>query len=430
MANITAPAVIPSIDRYNYVWADIGVNVEISRLDENGHCELRVTNNGDKLYLVTQVNLLSNRSVTDIAKRLKSYNDIVWEDILTMVTAHTVDEMRKGEPVVDVGMEPETMALDYLLTPILERNQPTTIYASGASAKTMVADAIAVAVQSGVVLFENAPQPWVPTQGNVLYLDWEASYREHSRRVWAIKQGLKKNGVAITGNTNFKYRFCTQPLANELAVIQKIISENEIVLTIIDSQMPASGLGQDIGQVATAFYNAVRRLRCTTLIIDHKSKSDIYKGEDSVGQIGSVVKYNRSRSVFELWKSPHVSSNYIELSLRHKKFNEGRLLDDTGIRIQFNKNENNILESVEFIYINPLDSPDLAGTTSLVDRIDYILNSPMTTDEITEEVNSASDRKSKKDTVRTTLNKYAKGDNPRFVKLGERWGRCLDRRDQ
>lgn len=429
MANVTVPKVIPSIDRYNYVWADLSVNIEVSRLDEDGHCEVRVTDNGDKLYLVTQANLLSNRSVTDIAKRLKPYKDIIWEDVLTMVTAHTIDEMRKGEPVVDVGNEPETMALDYLLTPILERNQPTTIYASGATGKSYLADAIAVAVQNGVVLFEDSPQPWVPTQGNVLVLDWEASQREHARRVWAIKQGLKKRGVILAQASNFKYRFCTRSLADELAVIQKIISECEIDLCVIDSQMPASGLGQDIGQVATAFYNAVRRLRCTTLIIDHKSKADIFKGEDSMSQIGSVVKYNRSRSVFELWKSPHNGANYIELALRHKKFNEGRLLDDTGMRLQFSKNQKGILESVEFLYINPLDSPELSGTADLVDRIDYILNSPMTTDEIMAEVNDDSEKKTKKDTVRTTLNRFAKGDNPRFVKLGDRWGRCLDRRE-
>ena len=96
-----------------------------------------------------------------------------------------------------------------------------------------------------------------------------------------------------------------------------------------------------------------------------------------MGPYGSVVKYNRSRSQFEIKKSQHVGDDFIELSLIHRKHNEGRLLKPIGIRIKFNENPDGQLESVTFESCNVADNPELSGTLSTRDRIIELLKRGM-----------------------------------------------------
>src|SRR5208283_3679689 len=103
---------------------------------------------------------------------------------------------------------------------------------------------------------------FIPSAANVLYLDWEASFEDHQRRVWLIKKGL-----GISSEETFLYRFCSAPLTNDINSVQRIVSENDIGLVIIDSQMAAAGYGPDAAQVSSQFYNAIRSLKCTTLTI-------------------------------------------------------------------------------------------------------------------------------------------------------------------
>ena len=167
---------------------------------------------GDSLLHRTEVNLLSTTTMNSLVKRLeKNSTDIPWTDILTYITGKTIEIARRGEPVVLVGKKPETLKVEYQLTPILEKNQPTTIYAPGGSAKSYSADYIACLVQLNIGGINSFSSNWMPVVGNVLYLDWEASKADHDRRVWAIKRGL-----GINTEDTFLYRFCSQPLVSDI----------------------------------------------------------------------------------------------------------------------------------------------------------------------------------------------------------------------
>jgi len=353
------PSVTEGIGFVNYAWPELGLRVVAERFTDDGYAELAFyskNETGEALLHTTRVNLLATPTMNSLSKRLENNSaDIPWTDVLTYITGKTMEIARRGEPVVPVGKKPETMRVEYQLTPILEKNQPTTIYAPGGSAKSYFADYIAILVQQN----HSGIYGWQPAAGNVLYLDWEASKEDHDRRVWAIKKGL-----GIDTEDTFLYRFCSQPLVSDIHSIQSLVSENQIDLVIVDSQMAATGYGPDQAQVASQFYNALRSLKCTTLTLDHVSKED-WKSSDSVGPYGSVVKYNRSRSQFEIKKSQDAGDNFIELSLIHRKHNEGRLLKPIGIRINFNENTERQLESVIFESYNVADNPELSRTLPL-----------------------------------------------------------------
>lgn len=408
------PAITEGIGFINYTWIEFGLRVLAERYDDDGHAELsffQKNNAGENLLHTTRANLLATPTINSLAKRLKENStDIPWLDILTYIAGKTKEIARQGEPLKAIGKKPEIMKVEYQLSPILERNQPTTIYSPGGYAKSYLAAYIACLVQFKCKGLGDSYNCWTPIAGNVLYLDWESSPQDHERRVWAIKQGLEVN----TEET-FLYRFCHQPLAADIYNIQRIINEGKIALLIVDSQMAAEGYGPHPSQVSSQYYNALRSLHCTSLTLDHVSKAEWGKmtDDDSLGPYGSVVKFNRSRSQFEIKKSQVAGEDFMELALIHRKHNEGKLLKPIGIRIDFHNNINDELEKVTFRTCDISDNPELSKVQYLKDRLVNILEGG------TRKVKELKEETGKPETtIRATLNRY----KDTFAKFGEEWG--------
>ncbi len=408
------PSIAPGTGFVNYVWPDFRLRILAERYDDDGYAVLSFfsSNGTDEVLLdENRVNLLSASTKHSQAKKLERVrDDVPWDDALTWVTHLTLEIARQGEPALPVGKKPETLKVEYQLSPILEMNQPTTIYSPGGYAKSYLAVYIACLVQFNHKGITDSLNCWIPTVGNVLYLDWESSLQDHERRAWAIKQGL-----GIDTEETFLYRFCHQPLTADIRNIQRFVSENNINLLIVDSQMAAAGYGPDASQVSSQFYNALRSLRCTTLTLDHVSKAEWGKmaDADSLGPYGSVVKFNRSRSQFEIRKSQVAGEDFMELALIHRKHNEGRLLKPIGLRIDFHSNIDGELEKVTFRACDISDNSELSKVQTLKDRLTSILaGGPMPTKELAEDLDKP------ESTIRSTLNRH----KDTFVKLGEEWG--------
>ena len=384
MPDIQKPEIKAGLNSFSYWWEDLNIRVNVNRLDEDGKGEVSVWyENGDerRLLLMKNANLLSSTACSTLCKQLVKHLELDWDTVLTYVTALTMDALRQGEPVRKVGIQPADSTIQYILSPLLEENQPTTIYGPGSSAKSYFADYIACLVQFGEFGLNGL---LVPEVGNVLYLDWETCFEDHQRRVWFIKRGL-----GIETEECFFYRFCAQSLSNDIYSIQKIVTDEKIALVIVDSQMAAANNGPDQAANANQYYNALRSLRCTTLTIDHVNKVD-WKGseqQESTGPYGSVVKYNRSRAQFEIKKSQGAGEQTVELSIIHRKNNNGRLLKPFGVRLKFIDNQMNHLDNVVFESCDVTDNPELAKTLSIPDRILAILKAsrePMTAQSIGE----------------------------------------------
>jgi hypothetical protein len=365
---INKPETDFKIGQYNYRWADLGIRISVERLEDDGPGEISVyyDNGGPaKLLHWGRTNLLATQSCTQLAKRLGENVELDWSTILTFVATLTFQEHRRGEPIVPIGKRPISTKIGYQLYPLLEKGQATTLYAPGGCAKSYLADYFAILIQLGYTGLNSDQFGLIPERANCLYLDWESTKEDHERRVWAIKQGL-----GIDSEECFFYRFCERPLASDIHAIQRLVSDNDIGFIIIDSQMAASGYGPDQAQQSSIFYNALRSLRRTSLTIDHVSKSDWASlGTESTGPYGSVVKYNRARSVFEIKKSQEAGDDFLELSLKHIKHNEGKLLKPIGIKMNFNHGLEDRLDSVTFKLCNVADNPELAKTMSLKDRL-------------------------------------------------------------
>ena len=113
-------------------------------------------------------------------------------------------------------------------------------------------------------------------------------------------------------------------------------------------------------QVASEYYNVLNSFGVTTLTLDHITKQGMNGDNSNEAPYGSVVKYNRSRSQFELKLGDEfINSDEKKYALVHKKFNLGRKQAPIGICANF-VNEGNKLISVSFSKFDIVDEPTLS----------------------------------------------------------------------
>ena len=146
---------------------------------------------------------------------------------------------------------------------------------------------------------------WKVSQGNVLYLDWEEPDKDaetQRKRLNAIICGL-----GVKDERPLLYLPCSRSFIDMLPQMKRLVHDRNIILVIIDSQMAATAgnasYQPDI--VASLFYNGIKALHCTAIIVDHITKEDMKNGNNEVpvAAYGSIVKYNRAAASMR-WRPP------------------------------------------------------------------------------------------------------------------------------
>ena len=153
----------------------------------------------------------------------------------------------------------------------------------------------------------------------------------------------------------------------------------------------------------------------TTLTLDHITKQGMNGDDSNAAPYGSVVKYNRSRSQFELQLGEEfINADEKKYALVHKKFNLGRKLKPMGICANFeNSEDGHTLISIQFSKFEVASEPQFVKTLSKVQQIEQAIkannNMPMTVKEIAE-VTGITDT-----IIRTTCSRN-------FQRVDKKWG--------
>lgn len=350
-----------------------------------------------------------------LAHDLKLQLDLPWDELLDALCEETIKLYRKHGVVKDASAEPELLYFPSMIQGLaIPVGLHTTIFSPGGKGKSTVSYFLATLIQYGI-----APNlPLTPRQGNVLLLDWESSIDVARIYLNSIRKGL-----GINTPEPISYLNCDRPIFDMTDELYEIKEEKQIEFIIIDSQMAATAGGtqfQTEAEKASAYYNVLNQLKCTTLTIDHATK-DMMKSQDmsSGAAFGSVVKYNRARSQYELRSQQETDSDHLEFALIHQKYNLGRRMKPLGIAVDFKNITGGdgelYLDSIKFSICNLADNPELEKTLPLRQRIINWLkdNHQGTVEKI------ADDLGDKRDHVRVTLNRQ-KDD---FIKLrNDEWG--------
>ena len=398
-------------DVYTLKWDIEKIKINIDHIAEEKHAvwgEFVVSLNTQSKEVHLHhgvVNLLATTSKNTLTKQLEARDInrqtvLDWGAIVEQACMVALRAYREGEPIIQAGNLPERTTPRYMFYPYILMGEISAFYGFGGSGKSFLATFLALAVQCNFAIWGVKP-----IQGNVLYLDWEASSVTFDERVKALKTGM-----GIESNNLVYYRRCHHRLSHDISEVQRAVAEKNISLVIIDSVGMASGIDQQFHSSALEFLRAARSLGISVLCIDHKPK-----GEDSM--FGSVYKTNECRSAFDVRGSQTPGDSFLDVGIFHRKMNDGPLAKARAYRLEFEGDQ----DRTNSITLTPQDITqlgDLAQAVSCKERILRLLltEGKMTSNQIAEALQE------KEDKVRTTLNRY----KTYFLRMGNEWGLLVE----
>jgi hypothetical protein len=371
------PIFTRNLNSYDMFWPDEKININVTRLSEHsdglkGEILITTTDKKSEAHLHgAQFNFSSSVTRGRLATELQKRADIKWDDILEQLCAYITKAFRRGEPIQTICSEDESSPPEYLINPLILKNEVNMIYGEGGAGKSYLSLLIAAIVS--IPLTKNNLQlaPNNSDGVNVLILDWETH-----KDIMAFRWKMVINGLTDRSkNYALQYRECALPLADDLEQIQRAIQDCGAEFVIVDSVGMAAG--GDINQQAIAlnFMNAVRRLKTTVLLVHHTAKNQIGK----TTPFGSVYFTNASRNIFEIKKTQEDNQNNITVCLVHTKFNYSNKLSPRAIKIIFDEKTATRFEPVDASKI-----PDFKESFPIYQRIAQELDGhkPMTISEI------------------------------------------------
>ena len=293
-------------DGLGYRWdaTKHGVVLKADRLHESGEslsAEVVIERAPEGRLLRTRINLLAAQTRASLAKQLgqtRGGQDVPWAEVLERFTEGVLELEREGPPFERIGRRPLRPQPPSLLRPMLYVGKPTILFGQGGVGKSSaIAAAIVVSVRTGVAALD----AWeVVDSGEVLVLDWEGDADDWNDAVARVAAGLQIEAP------EFHYRRMRGPLDAQVNEIAAFCDENDIKLLVIDSVTWAQRT-TDRGsseEPTKRLFDALRSIGRSSLLIDHMSKASI--SDDSTtgaNPIGSIVKVNAARAVFEVRKA-------------------------------------------------------------------------------------------------------------------------------
>ena len=349
--------------RYFRTGSDKSVKAEVKFISN------RVTTEGH--LRSGQIPLTSPTSRSTFAKTLHQSDPSIelneWSDIMEQLCESVLEDYRTGSPEMLLTGEVEDMEdQEWMIYPIIERDNPTLIFGVGSAGKSIFAQLCAVLVDAGYS-FEGLEV----RKGNVLYLDWETTHRDLLARITSIRNVLK-----LEGKSHIWYKRMSTGLEDGIEEIKQVVSEHEIDFIVIDSMGAALGNDASEQKVVTGAFSAIRSLNVTALVIDHPNK-----GETGLKALfGSTYKSLLSRHVWEVLKDQQVGDNLTKFALFHRKANNTGLFKEMGWQFTF---ENNRLSDIKRISSSDISKTAMKEGQTQFDQVKNLLTSgPKTVSEI------------------------------------------------
>jgi len=385
---------------YEHRWANSDIMVKVARIRE--HTDGRVTceiivRQDDKLLHQAQFNLSSQNMRAQLAKILKArYSLVDWDEILQQVCVLTLDRIREGEPVTMLTGSGIIVPPKFLIRPLVYLDTPVIFFGEKEVAKSQI----------GLLLLVIAQLPWADNPLRLeapsrsfkgLYLDWETSRDIADYQLKMIVRGMSLENIEIA------YRRCYRPLVEDLEEIHNKIDEVQAEVILVDSLGPACAGDLNKSEVSLPFFNALRGLGVTSILIGQTSKNE--KGQRSV--FGSTYFQYMARAVWEFQRAER-NEHKLEIGLFQRHANLGPPCAPLGLRFSYFE-DGTIIERVDVVEI-----PGLAEKLPIQMQLKQLLlhHAPLTVKQIAEELELS------ESSIRVALHR----NKGQFVAVGKGWG--------
>ena len=224
-------------------------------------------------------------------------------------------------------------AREFIVTDLIPRHHPTTLYGWGGTAKSMIAIMLSMSVSGGRKKFFGRD---ISVHGPVMYIDFELDADEQHRRVMQLAAGMKMEvpedllylstiGVRTQEAVEFALSAC---------------EEHEAVLVVLDSLGPAMvgdmSAAKDVIEFHNRYIAPFKAVGATPLLVDHQARQQAGEGYQSKGAFGSAYKEHLSRSLIQVEAGDRGSEQgTLNVRLRHKKTNFGALVEPFDVSLSF-----------------------------------------------------------------------------------------------
>ena len=390
-----APIVTDIVGATLFSFSDLGVRVKVKqpvRQYKDGSMKSLLTviyekSEDNQQILQGEFNYTSLPIRKAVAKQLDDkVPTLPWHTILEHVCQEITLKQNRGEPL-DIIDEYNAEPPQFLVKPFIPMKQPTIIFGDGGMGKSTLA---LVVYFSAVLPWRDNPLGWAVSAESKkgLYLDWEADRSSIAYQRERLERGL---GIPLPP---VNYLPCTNIFSESVDYYRRAMDEVKADFIIIDSLAGACGGDLSASEPATRFFNAVRMLKTTVLILAHNPKN--VKGEKTV--YGAAIFEHRARSVWECKAVMEEGSDILDMGLFHRKVNIGSRLKPFGLRFEYSP------VSITVQSINVKAVPEFRKALSIKAQVYQALcDMHMTVDELTDYLTPV-----KKNTIEVSISRLKK----------------------
>lgn len=361
---IAIPTVEAQGTNAKIVWGQLKIEALVRGLKEHsdgkisGFLSISSTLSGQskKLHSAT-FNFTSTRTRSEWKKVLQGRAPITdWFEILEQLCDAVTKVVQEGEPVQVITTSDEVEPPSYVLRPILLYRQPVIIFGDRGSAKSYTAQTFAYLLALGQMgrLLDFKPER-VATKP--LYLDWEDTPGTLRWRFRCLSAGTGLPSAQIA------YRRCSRTFAQDTEQIRAVVLSGGYDYLIIDSLGPACGGDLNMPQPALEFFESLRSLNVSSLIIAHTAKGNAGRSRRSV--FGSSFFENAARSIWEI--NADKEDGILRVVLTHSKMNGGPTEQPIAMQYVFSHGRTEIMED------QACEVAAAAGTLTIREKILQLL---------------------------------------------------------
>lgn len=350
------------------------------------------------------INLSSDQTRMRLAKDCQTRygsDDIDWYAVIEQLADTATTRFKEGEEVVELASGADVKPPEHIIEPFIVKNYPNVIFGDPGSFKSNFV--LALCMLAGISYHDNALNIPVPDEPlKILWLDWETDRETVNWTMTRLQNGIDNNAFFL------HYRKCLYPLKQDVEQVKRTIDKVGADMIVIDSLGLASGGEPKETEPALSFFQALRQLKVTSLIIGHNSKN---KEEKSKSIYGNMYYTALARNIWEVRKVAEPGDEEIDIALFHRKAPPfSRLQKAFGYKISFEPDRIDI-KAQEATTVR--EFVDQMGTPARIENL--LLDGAMTKSEIVASLGISDS------TCRQALKRLR--DKNRAVQLtGEKWG--------
>jgi len=297
-------------------------------------CEVMITLNGVPTSPPTEYKLngsVSSRTtfLSDLNKRFPQREHYInWSKFMTDSVLEILERYRTLNPPISLkDVEIVESEARWRLKPFILDNQVTVFYGDGATGKSYLMLWLCLLLENRVIDSRHGSLTLNQDPSEkIMWVDYETEASSVALRSQNILKGFD-----LPGASNILYQHMSGgSLAGDADRLKEEVERHNVTLVIVDSLGMATNGDLNEAAEVVPFFNALRSICPTAVVISHSNKTGEY--------FGSSFIHREARSMWQIQKADQNVPGVLELGLWNLKANDTELIPPKALRLKFEDN--------------------------------------------------------------------------------------------